>query len=83
MQLSTNRKFYLTLVYGRDLEDQRLTLWEDLGSLAQSLEDPWCELGDFNSVHRLRERIGGVKVTEGETRDFTTCINQHGLQELV
>ena len=34
MHLSINRRFYLTLVYGRNLEDQRLPLWEDLGSIA-------------------------------------------------
>jgi len=81
MHLSKNRSFYLTLVYGRNLEDQRLPLWEDLASLGQSLEDPWCVSGDFNSVLRLGERIGGVEVTEGETRDFATCINKNGLQK--
>ncbi|KAJ8422479.1 hypothetical protein Cgig2_017607 [Carnegiea gigantea] len=79
MHLSTNMKVYLTLVYGRNLEDQRLPLWEDLRSLAQSLEDPKCVLGDFNSILRLGERIGRVEVTEGETRDFATCIKQCGL----
>ncbi|KAJ8429696.1 hypothetical protein Cgig2_004495 [Carnegiea gigantea] len=47
MHLLTNRKFFLTLVYGRNLEDQRLPLWEALGSITLSLEDPWCPKSSF------------------------------------
>ncbi|KAJ8421919.1 hypothetical protein Cgig2_025305 [Carnegiea gigantea] len=65
IHLSTNKKFYITLVYERNLEDQRLPLWGgDLISLAQSMEDPWW-----------------VEVTEGETSDFAACIKHCGLQE--
>ncbi|KAJ8432338.1 hypothetical protein Cgig2_020687 [Carnegiea gigantea] len=81
IHLLTNMKFYITFVYGRNLEDQRIPLWGDLMSLAQSLEDPWYMLGDFNSVLKLGERIGGVEVTDGETSDFAACIKQCGLQE--
>ncbi|KAJ8420415.1 LOW QUALITY PROTEIN: hypothetical protein Cgig2_018066 [Carnegiea gigantea] len=72
--LPTNRNFFLTLVYGRNMKDQRLPLWEDLGSIAMSLQDLWCVLGDFNSVLRMSERIGGVGLTEGEIRDFASYI---------
>ena len=67
------------MVYGRNLEDQRLPLWEALGSIALSLDDPSCVFGDFNLVLRMGERIGGVEVAEGETKDFATCITQNGL----
>ena len=81
MHLPTNKQFFLTLVYGRNLDYQRVPLWEAIESIALSLEDTWCVLGDFNTVLRLGERIGGVEVTERETRDFTSCINQNGLTE--
>ena len=29
----------------------------------------------------MGERIGGVEVAEGETKDFATCITQNGMQE--
>ena len=80
--LPTNRNFFLTLVYGRNLEDQRLPLWEALGLIALSLDDPYFVLGDFNSVLRMGETIGGVEVTKCETKDFATCITHNGLQEL-
>ena len=50
MQLSTNKQFYITFVYGRNLEAQRIPLWDDLASISINLDDPWYVLGDFNSV---------------------------------
>ncbi|KAJ8437171.1 hypothetical protein Cgig2_010932 [Carnegiea gigantea] len=66
IQLSANKRFYITFVYSRNLEEQRIPLWEDLKALSQSLEDPWCVLEDFNSVLHQRERIGGIEVIDGE-----------------
>ena len=45
------------------------------------IRDPCCVLGDFNTVLRLGERIGGVEVTERETKDFASCITHSGLKE--
>ncbi|KAJ8419740.1 hypothetical protein Cgig2_015758 [Carnegiea gigantea] len=53
----------------KNLEEQRIPLWEDLVALSQTLEDPWCVLGDFNSVLHQGERIGGLDVTDGDTKD--------------
>ena len=79
--LPTSKRFYLTMVYGRNYEDQRLPMWGDLRDIASSMDDPWCVLGDFNAVMHMGDRIGGLDVTEGETRDFATCVSQCGLQE--
>ncbi|KAJ8439478.1 hypothetical protein Cgig2_006995 [Carnegiea gigantea] len=79
--LPTSKRFYLTIVYGRNYEDQRLPMWGDLRDIASSMDDPWCVLGDFNAVMHMGDRIGGLDVTEGETRDFVTCVSQCGLQE--
>ncbi|KAJ8422445.1 hypothetical protein Cgig2_033522 [Carnegiea gigantea] len=59
VHLSTNKKFYITVIY----------------------EDPWCVLGDFNSVLNQLERIGGIDVADGEVSDFVACIKHCGLQE--
>ena len=45
------------------------------------MEDPWCVLGDFNTMLRVGERFGGVDVTDRETRDFASCLHQSGLEE--
>jgi len=50
IQLSSNKQFFITFVYGRNLEAQRIPLWGDLATISINLDDPWCVLGDFNSV---------------------------------
>jgi len=59
--MSTTKKFYITFVYGRNLEEQTLPLWENLKTISQSLEGPWSILGDFSSVLHQGEIIGGLK----------------------
>ncbi|KAJ8437064.1 hypothetical protein Cgig2_025911 [Carnegiea gigantea] len=81
MHLPTTKHFFLTLVYGRNLDDQRIPLWETIESIALNMDEPWCVLGDFNTVLRIGERIGDVEVTERETRDYASCINHSGLIE--
>ena len=79
--ISTNTKFLITFIYGRNHEEQRGPLWEDIQNLSNSLEDPWVILGDFNAVLHQGDRIGGVEVTDGETKDFTECTQQCNLHE--
>ena len=43
-------------------------------TLSQTLGEPWCVPGDFNSVLHQGERIGGIEVSDGEIRDFVDCI---------
>jgi len=81
IQLSTNKQFCITFVYGRNLEVQRIPLWNDLISLAGNMNGPWCVLGDFNAVLNPTERIGGNEVTESEMAAFGDCMVQCGLQE--
>ena len=59
IQISTNTKFLVTFIYGRNLEEQRGPLWEDIKNLSHSLEDPWSILGYFNVVLYQGDRIGG------------------------
>ena len=81
IQLSTNKRFFITFVYGKNLEAQRLPLWRTLCSLASNMNDSWCVMGDFNSILHQGERIGGSEVTANEMQDFGNCINTCGLQE--
>ncbi|KAJ8431134.1 hypothetical protein Cgig2_010067 [Carnegiea gigantea] len=79
--LPTAKNFHITFIYGRNLVNQRLPLWEGLKAIFQSMDDPWCVLGDFNSILHQGDRIGGIDVTEGEIKDFAACIQHCGLQE--
>ena len=81
IHLSTTKNFFITYVYGRNLEEQRLLPWENIKAIFQSLEGPWSLLGDFNLVLHQGDRIGGVEVNDGKTKDFTECIQHCNLQE--
>ena len=47
------------------------------------MEEPWCELGDFNSVLHKGEKIGGNEVLDSELKDFSYCLRHSGLQEFI
>ena len=79
--LPTGRRFFISFIYGRNLVEQRLPLWESLRTISNSINDPWCVMGDFNSILNQEDRIGGTIVTESETKDFAECILYCGLQE--
>ncbi|KAJ8444075.1 hypothetical protein Cgig2_030932 [Carnegiea gigantea] len=81
IQLSTNKRYFITFVYGRNLEAQRIPLWSTLVSMSNNLDDSWCVLGDFNSVLHQGERVGGNDVSESEMTHFGDCISNCGLQE--
>ncbi|KAJ8436062.1 hypothetical protein Cgig2_000358 [Carnegiea gigantea] len=76
--LPTGKNFHITFIYGRNLVDQRLPLWKGLKAISQSMDDPWCVLGDFNSILHQGDRIRGIDVTDGEIKDFTACIQHCG-----
>ena len=81
IQLSTNTRFLVTFVYGRNHEEQRRSLWEDIRHLSHSSDAPWCILGDFNAVIHQGDRIGDNEVTVSETEDFADCMQACQLQE--
>jgi len=59
-QLSTQRTFYITMVYGHNTHDRQLALWADMKRIALQIEDTaWCLMGDFNAVLPSGDRIGG------------------------
>jgi len=49
-------------------------LWQTLHSIAVTMDDPWCILGDFNAILHKEERIGGEEVQYGDSKDFQCCL---------
>ncbi|KAJ8420147.1 hypothetical protein Cgig2_006433 [Carnegiea gigantea] len=50
VEVGTQKKFYITFVYGMNHEQQRHQLWEDLQSISQQTTEARCIMGDFNFV---------------------------------
>ncbi|KAJ8419487.1 hypothetical protein Cgig2_008717 [Carnegiea gigantea] len=59
LQPSTNKLFYVTVIYGMNHVTQREVLWDELIDLAPHSK-AWCILGDFNVVLSKEDRIGGA-----------------------
>ncbi|KAJ8421961.1 hypothetical protein Cgig2_022522 [Carnegiea gigantea] len=77
IHLPANRKVFLTLEFG----GSKTTIVGGSEVNCSFIRRPLVCIKDFNSVLRMGERIGGVDATEGEIRDFATCVTQSGLQE--
>ena len=50
-------------IYGPNDNNLRGQMWDELIGIQQLWEVPWCDIGDFNIVHFLSERLGGSRLT--------------------
>ncbi|KAJ8419257.1 hypothetical protein Cgig2_003298 [Carnegiea gigantea] len=80
LQLSTNKLFYVTVIYGMNHVTQRQVLWDELIDLAPHSE-AWCILGDFNAVLSKEDRIKGDPMTEQEIQELKPLLETCELQE--
>ena len=46
-------------------------LWTELTDIAQSMTEPWCLLGDFNTILYKDDWIGGDDVSKKDIRELT------------
>lgn len=50
----------ITVVYASPNLARRAQLWDDLSQLAETIDQPWSVLGDFNAILTDEERRGGA-----------------------
>lgn len=69
--------WFITAVYANSRYARRISLWEDLSKIADSMDDDWMVLGDFNSITNANERkVGVVNFASRGMRSFCNMI-QH------
>ncbi|OIT34460.1 hypothetical protein A4A49_66105, partial [Nicotiana attenuata] len=76
-------QFMLSRVYAHNTREERKELWETLVQLSSNCQKPWLILGDFNSVLKMEDRMGGNPVAWSEVVDFQNCVDTCGLIELL
>ncbi|XP_021844124.1 uncharacterized protein [Spinacia oleracea] len=69
-------------VYGLHSVDTRRPMWREISNFSSTVVCPWLVMGDFNAVLLAADRVNGNAVTEGETKDFDSCMDSAGLAEL-
>ncbi|XP_021728495.1 uncharacterized protein LOC110695590 [Chenopodium quinoa] len=77
--LSTH--IHLTVVYGLHSIHDRLPLWEGIRSISIQ-HYPWLCAGDYNSVLHTSDRLHGNEVTDYETIDFQSLVDDLDLTEV-
>ncbi|XP_060190282.1 uncharacterized protein LOC132619370 [Lycium barbarum] len=79
---ATNFHSYLTLVYGKNTNEERKSLWERLLRLGRNITEPWCICGDYNTPLSCTDRIGGQGVAAHETRDLQHVVDTLNLANM-
>ncbi|KAH7866733.1 hypothetical protein Vadar_024219 [Vaccinium darrowii] len=75
------RLFYVSFVYGQNLMVERKNLWVAMKTLFPIIGDvPWIQLGDFNVVRRMSERLDGFD-TNAAT-EFNECLDYIGMDDM-
>ncbi|KAF3626313.1 hypothetical protein FXO38_29333 [Capsicum annuum] len=74
---------FVTLVYAKCSQNERLLLSESLGELANTMQHPWLVGGHYNIIKNKEEKLGGLPITVDETDFFNHRINMCNLEEYV
>ncbi|XP_056689712.1 uncharacterized protein [Spinacia oleracea] len=70
-----------TAVYGLHSVDARRPMWREITNFSGTVSCPWLVMGDFNAVLLANDRDNGNAVTEGETKDFDSCMDSAGISD--
>ncbi|XP_059285640.1 uncharacterized protein LOC132039116 [Lycium ferocissimum] len=77
-----DKTMVVTLVYAKCDAIERLSLWDSMYCLADSMTAPWLIGDDFNVILNEEENIGGLPILPQEYEDFAFCINSCELSEI-
>lgn len=58
--VGSNELFLVSIVYGFNTLSERKQLWDDIITIASSVNTKWCILRDFNEICSLDETHGGM-----------------------
>ncbi|KAJ8440382.1 LOW QUALITY PROTEIN: hypothetical protein Cgig2_019371 [Carnegiea gigantea] len=81
-ELSINKHFYLSIIYGLNHEQQRESLWNDLMDISSSIDRAWCLMGDFNTLRFKEDRIGGNEVQDSDIGELATLLDACEIHDL-
>ncbi|XP_074277561.1 uncharacterized protein LOC141601195 [Silene latifolia] len=79
-EVGTGYSFYCTIVYAFNGVGERKPLWDKIRHFSDQIQIPWLVCGDFNTVLKPAERLGGNS-TEEEMTDFQACVDYCDIQD--
>lgn len=76
-----NFRIFMTFVYAKCTQGEIRELWHDIeGAMVDDV--PWIVVGDFNSIKKDGERLGGHPRPLSAMTEFNSCIHNYGLVEM-
>ncbi|KAF7804220.1 putative ribonuclease H protein At1g65750 family [Senna tora] len=72
----------ITVVYGSPNPSNCRALWDELGKLAENVNEPWLVAGDFNSFVFNHEKEGGSALGSRPDTSFSYWINKASMIDL-
>ncbi|XP_061342523.1 uncharacterized protein LOC133288720 [Gastrolobium bilobum] len=82
LHVEDDRSEFVTFVYGNPRRLERQVLWDELELIAQEVDGPWVVLGDFNSVQKTFEKIGGKEACWNSMREMNLCLASCDLEDI-
>lgn len=77
-----DQPWFLTVVYGPTIPIFKPTFWDELRRIGDTVNGPWCMVGDFNVILEQREKIGGRPFTSGSQCLFRRFIDDAELLDM-
>lgn len=78
---NANCTWWLTVVYGRQLDAEKVEFLAELLQFRAMSPGPWFLCGDFNMIYRAQDKNNG-RLDQRCMRRFRTFINQAQLEEI-
>lgn len=83
---SCQSKFFISIIYASNDVVERVSLWEEIASLAATYDldtKPWILLGDFNQIRDPVEHSSPPSLNmDKRIRDFNNCLINESLDDL-
>lgn len=78
----SNFYWFLSTIYASVVFDERLKLWHNLKSVADSMNLPWVVMRDFNDVINQQEKKGGRLIDLNRVTKFKEMLDYYSLTDL-
>lgn len=73
------RQCWLTVVYAHNHINMNRELWNHIQRLANTINEPWMVIGDYNNILIVEDGMGGYPVQEVEYYDLKEMMKVVGL----
>lgn len=73
---------WVTAVYASPIPSLKKYIWDHLGRIANTMQDPWLVGEDFNSILYASEKRGGSSTRSGVCGFFKNWFNTYSLYDL-